>query len=591
MIKTFAIIALSLFCHSAFAAGEFRTTAEILASHTEPDTECSTRAFATALSESAENNPDTINQYTPESEIQNWIYDVFQSPEVITEVLSCPEIIDIDENDTIKFQPIKYTFPGGDREIVINYETQPHVLQQRLLLSSKTEKPTDAVSPELSATDPDATWVYTDPAWYGIMVTRAGALDEFVGPGKNNTVSFQYIKDNIGRLYPADSNGVCSTRSGMGAKINNSMVHKVMHEHTAKHEKDKNNYYIAGDIDLRWISYAEIALEVALAAFTWGASAYATMTLKGARATKIIANVSKNIKNLTKIDSVKDYVRASVKLAQTTRRVENIDKVKKSVKNINRLENALSRAGNERIAKNLELARKAHADDLAKMGKDGERLSNINVLDKLDDMRKASKEEIKGMEKTMKEMTKADKNVAEYAKQIDALKDVAKYAKDLRAYKKARTGNIVHRTWEGLKNARTSWKAMRSGTKTLNKAARVGRHGMKSGRLRDWLFHATRRNAARITRATGDLAVLSLVLGLIGDFYDRTEVETDEFTNGIKMEPLLLLSADNIEGQDNQVNYGMWLMWTGDSTSPEDDDAAYLQAMDFAQKFYQDLTG
>ncbi|MBO7508745.1 MAG: hypothetical protein J6T57_00495, partial [Alphaproteobacteria bacterium] len=195
-----------------------------------------------------------------------------------------------------------------------------------------------------------------------------------------------------------------------------------------------------------------------------------------------------------------------------------------------------------------------------------------------------------GMEKTMKEMTKADKNVAEYAKQIDALKDVAKYAKDLRAYKKARTGNIVHRTWEGLKNARTSWKAMRSGTKTLNKAARVGRHGMKSGRLRDWLFHATRRNAARITRATGDLAVLSLVLGLIGDFYDRTEVETDEFTNGIKMEPLLLLSADNIEGQDNQVNYGMWLMWTGDSTSPEDDDAAYLQAMDFAQKFYQDLT-
>ena len=30
-------------------------------------------------------------------------------------------------------------------------------------------------------------------------------------------------------------------------------------------------------------------------------------------------------------------------------------------------------------------------------------------------------------------------------------------------------------------------------------------------------------------------------------------------------------------------------MWAGNSTSPEDDDAAYLQSMDFAQKFYQDL--
>ena len=33
----------------------------------------------------------------------------------------------------------------------------------------------------------------------------------------------------------------------------------------------------------------------------------------------------------------------------------------------------------------------------------------------------------------------------------------------------------------------------------------------------------------------------------------------------------------------------MWLMWAGDSTSPTDDDAAFLQAMDFASKFHEDL--
>ena len=37
------------------------------------------------------------------------------------------------------------------------------------------------------------------------------------------------------------------------------------------------------------------------------------------------------------------------------------------------------------------------------------------------------------------------------------------------------------------------------------------------------------------------------------------------------------------------MNYGMWLMWAGDSMNPADDDAAYLQAMDFAAKFHEDL--
>ncbi|MBR4806399.1 MAG: hypothetical protein IKZ64_01105, partial [Alphaproteobacteria bacterium] len=407
-------------------------------------------------------------------------------------------------------------------------------------------------------------------------------------------VSFKWVKDNIDSIYPADLDGVCSTRSGIGAKINNAMVHKVIREKTAQIEDDKHNYYVAGDIDLRWISYAEIALDIALTIVTWGASAAATGAIKGARAAKITSNLAKNMKRLTKIDKVKDYVRSSVNVAKAERRVENITKVEKSLKNIARLEEKLAKTAKgtkkyERIAEQLNNARKIHADDLAKMGKDADRLGDIKDLDKLADMRKASSKEIEETRKLMEQMAKDNKDVAEYVKNFDAIKDVSKYAKDLRAFKKARTGNVFSRAWQGIKNSRKTMKAIHGGTKKLDKAAKVARHGMKSGRARDWLFHATRRNMARVTRVTEDLAALSFVLGLLGDFYDRTEVSTDEFSNGIEMEPLSLLSADSIEGQDNVVNYGMWLMWAGDSTSAEDDDAAYLQAMDFAQKFFQDL--
>ena len=72
--------------------------------------------------------------------------------------------------------------------------------------------------------------------------------------------------------------------------------------------------------------------------------------------------------------------------------------------------------------------------------------------------------------------------------------------------------------------------------------------------------------------------------------YDFTETSTDDFTNDIEFKPLLLLSADDLQGeQADKINYGMWLMWMGDSTNPADDDAAYLQAMDFAAKFHEDL--
>ena len=71
--------------------------------------------------------------------------------------------------------------------------------------------------------------------------------------------------------------------------------------------------------------------------------------------------------------------------------------------------------------------------------------------------------------------------------------------------------------------------------------------------------------------------------------YDKTSSTSSEYSNGIEFKPLVLLFADDIEGQENEVNYGTWLRWIGDSEFPEDDNAAYLQATDFATKFHHKL--
>ena len=662
---------------SAFAAGGgIEQTGELLFANLPTNTACVRNAFMTALYD----NADKISEDAPESDVKEWIYDTFQSAETLGEVLACPEIVDANDTDTIRFLPIEFTFPNG-REIVINYETQPKVLEQRFMLATKTELPTNDPNPEVSQYDETATWTNTDPAWYGIMVVQSGTLRNFVGSDKNNTVSMKYIIDNIGNLYPHDMNGVCSTRAGMSAKLNNSMIHNVMRKHTAKHDDDKNNYYVAGDINLRWISFAEIALDVALTVASFGASAVATGGLKMARATKVIGKIGKNMKTLGKVKNVQDYIRESLKVAKYTTEIDNMNDMTKYIRNIDKLEKELAKTTKgskkyEKLAKQLESARKLKADNMWKLGRAGEGIDKVEDIEKFEKMIEENHKLITETEKTMADMAKKDKNVAEYVKQFDELKKVQKYVKELKSIKKARTGNVFTRTWQGLKNTSKSLKAANSGGKTLDHAAKVAekgakainkldkahiddltksfknisklekdlgratkgsenyrkiakelaeakklhadkiaklgkvgesikslkdldalndsvratKHSIRAGRARDWLFHSTMRNAGRITKIGEELAALHFVLGILGDFYDWTNTETDEFTNGINMKPLLLLSADDIEGQDNVVNYGMWLMWSGDSAMAENDDAAYLQAMDFAQKFYQDLT-
>lgn len=578
---------------TAFAAGNINTTIDILARPQTIDTTCATEEFRKALADSATRLIDSHEldyEIDSESKIQNWIYSVFQSPETLGAVLACPEIVNANDTDTVRFESIDYTFQNG-REIVVNYETQPKVLHQRFMLATKNELPSNDPNPAISSVDPHATWTNTNPAWYGIMVVQSGALRDMVGPGKNNVVSAHYIYDNIHKLYPRDMAGMCSTRSGMMAKVDGSMVHKVMHDHTAKHPDDNNNYYIAGKINLQWISLVEIVADIVLTVVSWGGYAGVSAGTKVLRAKRIFTGVTKNLKALVQIKEVQQYVRESLKVAKMAKEIDNMNDMRRYITNIEKLKNTLAKLPKEskqyqNVLRELQQAEKLRADNMWKLGKNAGKLDNVNDID---NAVQATTKEMDAVKDVMKEMARTDKNVAEYVRQFDALKDVNKTLRELRAFRRARTGNMFVRGWKGLKNIRTTLKTANKSGKVLDRAARTARHGAKSGRVRDWLFHSTMKNIGRVTRVGEELAALYFVVNIIGDMYDWTNTENDEFTNGINLRPWLLLSADDIEGQDNVVNYGMWLMWTGDSTSEEDDDAAYLQAMDFAQKFHQDL--
>ena len=79
-------------------------------------TECASRAFADALAQTANTALETAH----ETDIQTWIYQTFALPDVLNTVLACPEIANVPDDETIKFTPIQYTFPGV-LEIFINY--------------------------------------------------------------------------------------------------------------------------------------------------------------------------------------------------------------------------------------------------------------------------------------------------------------------------------------------------------------------------------------------------------------------------------------------------------------------------------------
>lgn len=494
------------------------------------NTECATGIFAKALAQTA----GSVSESDPEPVIQQWIYLTFSEKETLESVLKCPEIANAADDDTIKFMPIQYLFPGG-REIVVNYETQPKILKQRITLANKRGTPSSDPNPRIGADD--AVWTNIDPSWYAIMITEHGALDNFVGTGKNNTISLEYIKNNIDSLYPSGDGGNCTDRSALAR--DKTMVNTVMAEKTVNIEDDTNDYYIAGDVDLRWITYLEIALDVALTVVTMGGSQAITGAAKAARASRNLKNLTSTLKTLEGVDTVTDYVKMTKQLDNAKDALKKLDQAKDYV----------------------EYAKKT--------------------------------DEIADLTKRMSALENADDQVKLFRQTTDSIKDMEKYLDALKAMKGLRktkqTGNVVARGFKGVKATTKTLKAVNSGTKKLNKAAKIARKGMKTGKINDWLFHSTMKNIAALGKVGRNAGILYGTIKFVGDMYDYTETSTGDFTNNIEFAPLLLLSADDLQGQENVVNHGMWLMWAGSSTVPADDDAAYLQAMDFASKFHQDL--
>lgn len=477
-------------------------------------TDCASRIFADALAATA----GTVSESDHETVIKTWIHQTFAKPDVLKSVLACPEVINTPDNETIKFTPIQYTFPMG-REIIINYETQPKILKQRQSLSSKRTLPSSNPNPRIGAPDDDTVWTNTEPAWYAIMVVEHGTLDSFVGPDKNNTLSIDYIRDNIDTLYPHGT--TCTSKSALA---NDQYAINRAVSQTVNIDDDTNDYYVAGDVNLQWISYAEIALDVIITVATMGGGTVILGTTKAARASRALKNLGTTIRELSKLDSVRDYINAT--------------------RNVNKLTNELNAT-----------------TDAARYAAKSRELEN-------------AKQALRTLE--------SNPDVKKY-------RDATRTYSELNAYRhslnmmRAQRGNIIARTARAAKSAMT-------GNKLIKHAAKLGTSSKTSSRIRDWLFQSTMRNAGMVAKMSATGGMIYGAIQFIGGMYDWTETSTDEFTSGVEFSPLLLLSADDLAGQENKVNHGMWLMWAGDSISVADDDAAYLQAMDFAAKFHQDLT-
>ena len=481
------------------------------------DTECATAVFADALA----NNSAAVSETDEDLVIRQWIYQTFANPDVLRAVMKCPEFANAADDETITLQPIKYVFPGG-REIVINYETQPKILAQRITLGEKNELADLNPNPRIDPTD-GTVWTNTDPAWYAIMVVESGTLDEFVGPGKNNTVSMRYINDNIDRLFPHGNR--CTSKSALAG--DRRMINVATRE-TVGIDNDTNDYYVAGDVNLQWISYLEIGLDVAITVLTMGGGTVILGATKSARASRALHGLTNTIKTLRTTDSVRDYVRISQQYTRVAEQLRNIDRVADA-------------AQYERVA--------AQADDLAR---------------------------------TMRTLEQTDDNVRQYRNATNAFTSLNQYRRTLRSLRTPQRGNIIARAWRAIRAANT-------GSKTIRNAEKIARSSTLSGQIRDWLFQSTLTNAGALARLERTGGFIYGALRLFGTAYDWTETSTGEFTSGIDFKPLTLLSADDLQGQENVINHGMWLMWAGNAYSAADDDAAYLQAMDFANKFHFNL--
>jgi uncharacterized phage infection (PIP) family protein YhgE len=361
--------------------------------------------------------------------------------------------------------------------------------------------------------------------------------------------------------------------------------------------------------------YAEIAADIVLTIVTMGSGAAITYSAKMARVVRAIDKTVDGMRTLQKTDKVGAYLRIGNQIdatedvlkglraqsataaddwAKATKNLETLSDTQR--KNLTDIQNNVARYNDEyrRLADNnagsrdIANARRRWQAELHKLRTTQNKYcvkvdaAKQNV-DDLDNLIRKTEDRLDVLRNQYKALGK-HADVKKYNKLAASLEDLNKYRRQLKGLNPKR-GNVLSRMWQRGKALR----AINNGNKILRRAERLGRASTFAGRARDFLFISTRQFVGMLGKGVQHTGALYAAVNFLGDMYDQTDTSTGEYTNGADFKPWLLLSADDIEGQENVINYGMWLMWIGDSVVPADDDAAYLQAFDFASKFHQDL--
>ena len=289
-------------------------------------------------------------------------------------------------------------------------------------------------------------------------------------------------------------------------------------------------------------------------------------------------------------EKIKSAETAIQKVSNTEKTIANMEKEIKTIE-----------ANMKTLKQNSQLYRNQQSQ-LAKMK------NNLNgAKSQLKNAQKTAeqaKKEIADLKQTYKtELAELQKTYASELAELEKLDDVKDYRDLLNAKRELahtayllRQGKVAWHTNRGLLPVRAyrAARATRAGLKSAKnmdravKTVRANTSGVAS-KINDWLFHNTMKNITAISQVPAAISGLNMAVKIVGDMYDYTDVSTGDYTNNIELEPFLLLAADDLPGFENVVNHGMWLFWAGSSTSAADDDAAFLQAMSFAEKFHQDL--
>ncbi|MCQ2575040.1 MAG: hypothetical protein MJ156_02980, partial [Alphaproteobacteria bacterium] len=571
-------------------------------------------------------NPDSDT----ESSVQQWAKSVLTSEDVIMSILNNPDLQNIADEQKIVLPNIEYNFSNG-RHIVLDYETSRKNLKKYLLLNNKHAIETNIhINPDLINSDNNSMYINTDPSWYGILVVQHDSLKDFVGPNANNTISIKYINDHIDEIYPRGY--FCTSKSAIATDIDaiNRAVRNTVGMADSG-EKDSNDYYVAGDVNLGWIMYAEIALDVVITIATVGGGTLLNGALKQFRALKAAKALYKTNKFfrkfVKKFNALQRFMKKEKELKVLQTHAKEYNKLKRSVDSMRKEGKSTAKLEQEMSELVTRVSRETVTGRIADIEKDiasvEKNIKNIKskkmpagqrkqLLEKNNNRLKELKKELylhkKNPDKYVQKVSVKNRSNFEHPENIDKKLDqvriqIARTELKMKEFKaagafekewetlrgleylgkKAQTGNTFART---LKSLLKSSFVKTSDVDRLAKTARASM-GTNSAKIRDLLFHTTLKAGGAVARFERDAGLLYIITTFLGDMWDKTSDSTNEYTNGIDFKPLCLLSADDIKtnGQDNVVNYGMWLMWEGNSSDPADDDAAFLQATDFAGKF------